>query len=224
VIRLYFNLTDKCNEECEFCCMYSSPNKNTFLTFDSFKSAIDTHNDEFFELQLEGGEPFLNPNLYLFMQYAIRTNRCKKIILCTNGRLLDLHLEYLIQTHNLFDIPITIKQSINYWLCFKNPNLIKRCRNLYASTEFIPGFDILFNVRIRNNDLDANLLNELDKEKLLSHSSIYPFQSYGKLSEDKEYSNPVINQNVDDWFLYSSDGVCFYKDLIKRSEYEKNLK
>ena len=31
-------------------------------------------------------------------------------------------------------------------------------------------------------------------------------------------------QNIDDWFLYSSDGICFEKDLVKRSEHERELK
>ena len=31
--RFYFNLTNKCNVSCDFCCMSSGPNKNTFLNF-----------------------------------------------------------------------------------------------------------------------------------------------------------------------------------------------
>jgi molybdenum cofactor biosynthesis enzyme MoaA len=46
--------------------MYSGTNKNTFLSFERFKEIIDARNDDF-ELQLEGGEPLLNQNLYLFM-------------------------------------------------------------------------------------------------------------------------------------------------------------
>ena len=35
---------------------------------------------------------------------------------------------------------------------------------------------------------------------------------------------PVIVQNIDDWFIYACDGKCFNKDLIARSNYEKELK
>lgn len=82
-IRLYINLTNKCNTNCPFCCMYSGTDKDDFMTFDTFKSIIDNFDKEF-ELQLEGGEPLLHKQLYLFIEYAISTNRCKKIIILTN--------------------------------------------------------------------------------------------------------------------------------------------
>ena len=99
--RLYFNLTNKCNEKCEFCCMYSEPHKNTFLNFDTYKEIIDSKKEDF-ELQLEGGEPLLHKDLYLFMEYARSTNRCKKIIILTNGILLDKHLTRLVDFHQYY--------------------------------------------------------------------------------------------------------------------------
>ena len=65
------------------------------MTFDAFKRIVD-ETDGSFELQLEGGEPLLNKNLFLFLEYAVSTNRCKKIILLTNGILLEEHMNRLI--------------------------------------------------------------------------------------------------------------------------------
>lgn len=221
MIRLYFNLTNKCNEECEFCCMYSSPNKNTYMTFDTYKKIIDSHNDNF-ELQLEGGEPFLHPNLYLFIYYAISTNKCKKVTISTNGKLLKSNLNRLIDLANLKDIEIVIKPSINYWLINKNTKLIKEYRDIYLATEFIDNFKIIFNVRLRNN-IDEWIVDELNKNKIKDFCNIFYLQSYGRLTNNNEYSKPIIYQNIDDWFIYSSDGTCFKKDLIARSDYENNL-
>lgn len=218
MIRLYFNLTNKCNEECEFCCMYSSKTKNTFLDFDKYKEIVDKHCDDF-ELQLEGGEPFLHKDFYLFIYYALKTERCKKIIICTNGKLLESNLNRLVDICKYKNIPITIKPSINYWLINKNKKLIKQCRDIYFATEFIDNFDIRFNVRLRKED--EWIVKELEKNRIKNYSNIFYLQSYGRLSDDTRYDKPVIVQNIDNWFIYASDGSCFNKDLISRSEYER---
>ena len=67
--RLYINLTNKCNTACPFCCMYSDPSKNTFMTFDIFRSIIDDCKTDF-ELQLEGGEPLLHKDINEFIDIA----------------------------------------------------------------------------------------------------------------------------------------------------------
>ena len=92
MIRLYINLTNKCNSDCPFCCMYSGKEKNTFMGFENFKEIIDRHSDDF-ELQLEGGEPLLHPFMFLLLWYAYSTGRCKKIIILTNGKLVEDYLE-----------------------------------------------------------------------------------------------------------------------------------
>ena len=82
--RLYINITNRCNTTCPFCCMYSGESKSTEMPFETYKQIID-ENDGEFELQLEGGEPLLNRNIYLFIEYAISTQRCKKVIVLSNG-------------------------------------------------------------------------------------------------------------------------------------------
>lgn len=221
MIRLYINLTNKCNTECEFCCMYSSQNKNTYLSFDKYKQIIDKYEDDF-ELQLEGGEPLLNKNLFLFIEYAISTGRCKKIIILSNGKILNKFIKRLVDIHEYYKIPVLLKLSVNYWLYNDDNKLLDKFRDYYLSTEFIEGFDIKLNVRLRKNDKDKWLINKLEEYKLKEISNIYYFQSYGKLT-GTDYSSPVIVQNVDKWFIYSSDGECFEQDLILRSEYEKGL-
>jgi len=200
--------------------MYSGKDKNTFLDFNVYKQHIDSFND-LFELQLEGGEPLLNKDLYLFIHYALYTKRCKKIIISTNGILIDNVLDNLINICKDNNIEIVIKQSINYWLLNHNPNLLKKCRDLYLATEFIDNFKVIFNVRVRKND--NFIIEELEKSKIKDYCNIFELQSYGKFSNKTEYSKPFICQNIDDWFIYASDGKCFNKDLIARSEYEKTL-
>lgn len=219
--RLYFNLTNKCNVACDFCCMFSDPSKGTFIDFETFKTIVD-ESDGNFELQLEGGEPFLHPDFYLFIEYAKYTKRCAKIVISTNGILLKKNLQRLTDFCDTSNIPMVVKCSINYYLYNLDNNIIKRSRDLYLATEFIPNFDIRFNVRIRK-DVDGWLIDELAKNKIIDYSNVYYLQNYGRMDDDT-YEKPFIVKNIDNFYLYASDGKCFDQDLISRSNYEKELK
>ena len=221
MIRQYINITNNCNANCEFCCMWSDSTKKTFLSFDTYKNIIDSTSEDF-ELQLEGGEPLLHKDLYLFMEYARSTGRLKKIIILTNGFLLDENLGRIVNFHKYYKIPILIKMSLNYWLHNIAPNSLDKARDYYLSTEFIDGFDFKLNVRLRHNDeWVRKIIQEKNLEKI---SNIFYLQSYGKYENEKEYDKPIIVENIDDWFIYSCDGKCFHKDLIARSNHERNLK
>ena len=219
MIRLYINLTNKCNSECPFCCMYSGKYKNTFIDFNDFKQIVDSHGEDF-ELQLEGGEPLLHPFMLLFMWYAHSTGRCKKIIILTNGKLISDYLEEIISFMDRARIQIEIKMSINYWLYSENPHIFKQARDLHCATEFVDGISVKFNARMRHGD--EWIVDRLKEYKIYDQSNVFYLQSYGRMT-GTDYEKPVIVQNIDDWFVYSCDGKCFGKDLIARSEYEKGL-
>ena len=219
-IRLYINITNNCNANCEFCCMWSDSSKHTFMDFDTFKKIIDEKKEKF-ELQLEGGEPLLHKDMYLFMEYAKSTGRCVKIIILTNGILLDKHLKRLVEFHKNYQIPILIKISANYWLYKMDPLSLDKLKDYYLATKYIDGIEIKLNVRLRHED--EWLRDLIDEKGLTEISNIFYLQSYGKYEEKTEYDKPVIVQNIDDWFIYACDCTCFNKDLIARSNYEKEL-
>ena len=95
------------------------------MDFETFKKIIDTY-DTGYELQLEGGEPLLNENLYLFMYYAAATSRCKKIVISTNGKILNNHLQRLVDFAAHAKIKVLIKMSINYYLYNEDNDIIKK--------------------------------------------------------------------------------------------------
>ena len=188
------------------------------MSFDTFKHIVD-ETEENFELQLEGGEPLLHKNLFLFLEYAVSTNRCTKIILLTNGILLEEHINRLIDFSSWNQILLEIKVSINYFLIEKNENHIKKMADLAFATKYIPSIDMIFNVRKRN-EKDEDIETELKHYGILEQSNVFYLQSYGKLKDSEEYEKPIIVQNIEDWSLYASDGKCFGQDLIARSEHE----
>lgn len=59
--------------------MYSGTDNRLDMTFDTFKKIVDDTGSEIFELQLEGGEPLIFGNLYLFIEYAIRPSVARRL-------------------------------------------------------------------------------------------------------------------------------------------------
>lgn len=223
--RMYINITNHCNANCPFCCMYSGTNKNTFMSFEAFKQIIDSCKGEF-ELQLEGGEPLLHRDLFLFIEYAISTRRCMKVIILTNG-VVKTAYQRLIDISNWNGIDFELKVSVNRYLYETAENkdtYFDDLNRLIFSTAHLEFFKVKFNVRISDPVADAEMVDTMNVYGLLDHSSVYKLQSYGRLKDDPMYDQPIINQNIQNWFVYSCDGKCFGQDLIARSEYEGGLK
>lgn len=218
--RLYINITNRCNTTCPFCCMYSGVSKTTEMPFETFKNIIDENEGEF-ELQLEGGEPLLNKNIYLFIEYAISTNRCKKVIVLSNGIVLKDHIKRLVDLHKWYDIPFEVKVSVNYWLLKVNKNHLKNIAENVFATEYIPNFNISLNTRKRKEDEWID--DEITKYNMANINNSFYLQSYGKMTGDKNYDGVVIVQNIENWKVYSVDGQCFGTDLVARSEHEKGI-
>src|ERR1019366_5967429 len=81
--RVYVALTNHCNRACPWCSTCSSPAGGTFLTLDDFERALPAEGP--FEVQLEGGEPTVHPRFWDFVARARATERCKRLVLCTNA-------------------------------------------------------------------------------------------------------------------------------------------
>lgn len=218
--RLYINITNSCNVNCPFCCMYSGTDKNNYMSFDTFKKIID-NTDKEFELQLEGGEPLLHKNIFLFIEYAISTKKCNKIIILTNGILLNNYVDRFIEIAQWYKIPFEVKVSVNYYLIDKNKDHLKFLSNLSFAIRYLPYFNLKLNVRKRK-EIDEWIDEKISSLGLKDIGNSYYMQSYGKLI-DSEYDKPIIVQNIEDWFIYASNGKCFKQDLIARSEYERGL-
>ena len=153
--RLYINITNHCNTDCPFCCMYSGRDKNSFMDFDTFKGIIDECDGEF-ELQLEGGEPLTHKALFLFMEYAVSTGRCKKILILSNGILMKKFLKRIVEFANWNRILVELKLSINYWLIEQVDSFLEDMNQISFATEDLEFVNVVFNVRKRK-DVDEGI-------------------------------------------------------------------
>lgn len=218
--RLYINVTDRCNTNCPFCCMYSGTDNKLDMSFDTYKTIVDNTGDQIFELQLEGGEPLIFGNLYLFIEYAISTKRCAKVIILTNGIELEKNIRRLVELHQWYGVEFMLKVSVNYHLLNTVPNHLRTIADLVFATELLPKFNIELNTRKRHTDDWID--NEVEAFGLADISRSFELQSYGRMT-GSNYEGVKIVQNIDSWEIYAVDGKCFGTDLVARSEYEKKL-
>lgn len=240
--RYYVALTNQCNRACPFCSCYSDPNKKTYLDMETFEKVLPSEGN--FELQLEGGEPTLHPQLLEMVKIARSTDRCLKIIMVTNGVLLpycydassgELEQQETINSLcNFFDAfgaPLLLKVSINAYLLERDRRHLDKAELICAAFENLKSrgdYSLTFNVR-RNKrpvspDDDSWLVQELERRGLTPLCNIFFLQRYGKASSRTELDLPFIALEDLDFHLINPDGSDHSRDLVERSEAMGKLK
>lgn len=239
ITRYYFAITNKCDRSCPLCCLYSDPTKKTFLSLDTYKSILAKEHG-LFEVQFEGGEPLLHPDLLEMASIAKATGRCQRIILCTNGVSLPYRykakrlgldrertIESLCQYFLLYSPPFLLKMSINHHLIEKDFLHLEKAevvRDAFKKLKEQGNYSVLFNVRRRKKPLaeddDLWLVEELKRRGLDKISNIFFYQRYGKAKDRLELELPFIVPNPIPFYLVNPDGSVFgpCPDLIERAE------
>lgn len=232
--KLYINITNHCNLACPFCCMSSGPDKQRFMDFDTFYWIIRKE-DEPCIVQLEGGEPLTHPLLTLFLELLACKPLVQKIVIDTNGFLINDRIDKIIEIaeRNHKDIEIKFsynKHLIDVWNKANNINknsifnqgnkgFINYLCNIISGCEFIDKISFGLNVRGYSENELSELMDTVP-EKLKHICSIFLFNRYGRLENNTEVPELQINQVYDDWACYASDGTNFKQDLIARSKHE----
>lgn len=234
--RYYFAITTDCNRACPWCSTYSRPGKKTYLSREKFIDLLPK--EGLFEIQFEGGEPTLHPDLLWMVQQSHRTRRCHRIVLCTNGVLIPFKYkngqidfdkskislkDYFLK----FGSPLTIKLSLNHHLFEHDALLFEKARIIVDIIEDLKAagaFKIILNVRRRNNikyNYDNQILEQLSNHELEPYANIFFLQAYGKNKDNTRAEKPfLVGYN---FTLFNPDGKSFGNDLISRSEAMKEL-
>lgn len=226
--NIYVNITNNCDMNCKFCCMYSSPSKTTFMDFEKFQEIIDveTSPDEINSVgvQLEGGEPTMHPDFLLFLMYLVKNEKIKQITIMSNGKNIIEHkylLPTLVNIVNWYDTNILLKISVNYETMHQVS--LEDLSFLEFSIRYIKNLNLLLNGRYEHEKEKDNLEMLLKEYGLLNRTNLYQLQAYGRYSNKNELEKPVIVPKYKYWNIYACDGTPFQNDLIARSEYEKGL-
>lgn len=103
---LCFEIIESCTNNCMFCSSNSCIDKKQVIKFEDFKRTIDYFNEDggIKELSLSGGEPFLHPDLFKFIEYAKKKNI--RVVIFTSGVIKKENFsksqkEYMLKEMNL---------------------------------------------------------------------------------------------------------------------------
>lgn len=236
--RYYFALTNFCNRSCELCSCHSDPTKTTNLDFERFKDNLKA---DYYEAQLEGGEPTIHPDFDRMVDYLIKDSRCQRIILCTNAATIPIakrngvvheeeSLEKIKQWFDKFNgKPFVLKPSINSHLIshsavhWEKMALIKKA----FESGLVDG-QLVFNVRRipkpMTSDGEAWIIDKLKELGLYQYCNDFEYQRYGKGKLEEDLQLPYIIPNPVKFFLIAPDGKNFGTDLVARADYMENLK
>jgi hypothetical protein len=225
--RLYVAVTNKCNRACPFCSVYSSPSGTTFITLEQVLANVPRKGA--YQVQLEGGEPFLHPGIEGMAARFSRDERCTRIIISTNGTLFPFKVSNgaidkeasrlaLRSFFSRFPAHMTLKVSVNHHLLEHDPLLFEKAAFLQECTAGT-GIDLVFNLRRRNDPAcgrDEALERAIDEHGLRCATNSFFLQRYGRNSHDEAAEPPyIVGTN---WCAVNPDGTSWGIDLISRSE------
>lgn len=220
--RIYAALTNSCNRACPWCSACSSLAGKTFLSIPNFKKHIPLNGD--FEVQFEGGEPFMHPDFWKFISIALENEKCRKIVVVTNGTTIPRDEVKLRKWFHKFGEAFTLKLSINHYLLERDRRLINLAALLQKKISQLKGDrELVLNVRLRkNNEHDIQkILKEIEATGLTPHSNIFYLQRYGFAKDEESWDEPYIVE--DNFTLLNPDGKAFNTNIIARSEAMRNL-
>ncbi len=220
---LYIHLTSRCGLACPSCYGVCSPCGKGFIKFEEFKEAVRAYDGWPIEVSLEGGEPFMHPHLFLFMEYLAAMDNVKKIIICTNGmdamEKLPLLEQFVQRTHARLDLRFEVLTDILEGFS----ELMDVCRQ---ALDYVQGKDLLtvsYNIRWKNEEDQARLLQLMQEADIpLALASFNGLLAYGRL-DGTDYPVPEIPSGPASWSCIAWDGTDFQQDLVARARYELRL-
>lgn len=220
---LYIHLTSRCGLACPSCYGACTPCGKGFIKFEEFKEAVRAYDNWPIEVSLEGGEPFMHPHLFLFMEYLAAMDNVKKIIICTNGfnsmENLPLLDQFVQRTHARVDFRFEVLSDV----ISGYPDTMDVCRQ---ALDYVQGKDLLtvsYNVRWKSDEDKEFLLAKFAEHDIpLVLASFEGLLAYGRL-EGTDYPIPVIPMEPATWACIAWDGTDFHQDLVARARYEAQL-
>lgn len=128
-----FILTSKCNLRCSYCFYKNTRESNEFLDSKRiimFCNELFRLNGMIDTISLTGGEPLLHPDIMIIVKKLSKL--CKKLIILTNGLLINSKIQELIQKYNI-DVHISldsIKSAYNSKYRNRENIILKNLENL----------------------------------------------------------------------------------------------
>lgn len=217
-MKLFWDITNKCNLKCQYCCANDLVGINNNIDTSSWKNILNKCDKSIDSVILLGGEPLLHPQILDILHEL--NNRNIDVNIITNGQS-DKSMVEAIFKYNIHTLEISIEgmEKCNDAIRGKGSwqKAIKFIDNsLYAKNMYNKKTEILVNMVV-NKINHKDIINFIDhtKEKGIS------YQISGLMIKGKA----VINQN--DLIMSEASELDFYEELakymIKNSEIKVNF-
>lgn len=213
--RLYIDITNSCNLKCPFCCANSSPTNTRFMSIDLFKSIINNDEHSELEIQIEGGEPSINKDLWNMIKFCDSNERIKKVTILHNCTKINDFITFF--KNETFTKVIELKLSLNFHLLKLFPDLVSRIENAHIQLKDTKFVRVHVNARYReDNTEDDEMIKAMYMTSVpTSRIFVCDFCNYGRATE--------FEKPCSEWLGYASDGKFFGSDTDGRFKYEKTL-
>lgn len=220
---LYIHITNKCDFNCSSCPSYCDPCGLGFIKFHELQLAVQNYEKYPIEVVLEGGEPFLHPHIYLFIEYLSALENVKKITLSTNGVYVRDNLQDILRIIERNKVHISLQIVMNSEMLVEFPEALDICKELVTTMQEVELFSASFCLKYNSDEDKMELLTKVtEKDIPLIYTEFQLVKAYGRL-KDSEYPLPVMPDNPVDWVCIAWDGTDFQTNLIERPEYEQKL-
>lgn len=215
--RVYVAVTNHCNRSCPWCCTCSSPKGQTWISLADVRASFPEEGP--FQVQLEGGEPTLHPELWAMVDAARANPRCTRVVIVTNGVVLPRERSELRAWLARLAEPATIKLSVNHHLLERDDALLLLAQEIQRAFADMGGDrELVLNVRLRKGspDDDAWVVDRVREAGLLERANVFHLQRYGFAAKREQWEAPfIVGSN---FRLVNPDGRVHGPDLVARSE------
>ncbi len=110
-VRIFIELTDRCNLHCKHCYGGFECNKNNIISFEELKKVIDNASQNgVYQFDLTGGEPLLYPNIDELLEYLYNSGMMVRIF--TNLTLFNNYIKNLIVKYGVKDIVTSVDSCV----------------------------------------------------------------------------------------------------------------
>lgn len=192
--RIYIELSDYCNLNCEFC----SNKKNTrILTIDEYKHILKEIDNKTKEIVLHIlGEPLIHKDIIKILDF---TSKDYNVMITTNGFLLDKF--YNVDFIKFSKMNISLHSS--YFL--DDEKFLNYIENVFKFIDFTHNIneEIIFNLRLwtkHNNRIENYIEN---KYQIKLNNNKQRLSKKVILTYDEEFTWPSLDNNFN-----TEDGIC----------------
>lgn len=152
-------VTDKCNLRCKHCYLDASCERNNMITYEQFERLVEIFKkNHVLNLELTGGELFVNPDAYKILELAFK--RFSTVAILTNGTIMnDEILELLARNKEKTAINVSldsVRPEVHDAFRGMKGAFARTCNNIRKMT------DAGLNVRIASSIFKENMW-EIDK-------------------------------------------------------------